>query len=183
MTFNCTADGIPRPDLRWFRDGILVSMANTNTRITTGEYLAFRGDIPDQNGIISSLTISPTNQDVHEGRYVCEATNSAGSKILQSPYILMIERGNEELLCNMSPDAYIGKCDLLITVPFFHFTVLVDYCESSPCQNGGMCENTEDSFDCLCVAVDGIQYSGVTCEESQFFNSECWYHGQNKTTL
>ena len=54
------------------------------------------------------------------------------------------------------------------TVPFFHFTVFVDFCESSPCQNEGMCENSANGFNCLCVAVGGIQYSGVTCEESQF---------------
>ena len=106
VTFNCTADGIPRPDLHWFRNDILVNMENT--RISTKEHTAFRGDIPGLNGITSSLTISPTIQRVHQGRYVCQAVNSAGSKILQSPYVLTIDQGNKELRTT-SPDANIAN--------------------------------------------------------------------------
>ena len=34
-------------------------------------------------------------------------------------------------------------------------------CDSSPCQNGGSCENNEDSFICTCA--EG--FKGDTCEE------------------
>jgi len=35
-----------------------------------------------------------------------------------------------------------------------------NYCGSNPCQNGGACENVEDSYKCVC----GIEYEGDNCE-------------------
>ena len=104
VTFNCTADGIPPPTINWFRNAIPVSM--TNTQITTMEHEAFRDDIPGQNGVTSILTISPTNRVANEGRYICEASNSADSKILEFPYLLTINEGNNGLHIK-SPDGYI----------------------------------------------------------------------------
>ncbi|XP_030844074.1 neurogenic locus notch homolog protein 1-like [Strongylocentrotus purpuratus] len=40
------------------------------------------------------------------------------------------------------------------------FVCRIPDCLSNPCQNGGSCEETKDSFKCLCPSV----FTGVTCE-------------------
>ncbi|XP_030855777.1 deleted in malignant brain tumors 1 protein-like [Strongylocentrotus purpuratus] len=54
--------------------------------------------------------------------------------------------------------------DSIITPPrgYFHitYTADIDECESDLCQNGGMCRNLENSFECVCV----IGFIGVYCE-------------------
>ena len=37
---------------------------------------------------------------------------------------------------------------------------LVNPCDSSPCKNGGTCENDEDTFACNCTE----KFEGSTCE-------------------
>ena len=45
---------------------------------------------------------------------------------------------------------------------------LVNPCDSSPCKNGGTCENDEDTFTCNCTE----KFEGLTCEEKGLrFNS------------
>ena len=38
---------------------------------------------------------------------------------------------------------------------------LVDHCDSSPCKNGGICKNVENSFECTCKQG----YTGVICDK------------------
>ena len=48
------------------------------------------------------------------------------------------------------------------------FRLLVNPCDSSPCKNGGTCENDADSFSCNCTE----KFEGSTCEEKGLqFNS------------
>ena len=43
--------------------------------------------------------------------------------------------------------------------------ILVYPCDSSPCKNGGSCENAENTFNCTCTE----RYEGDTCENRGLF--------------
>jgi hypothetical protein len=48
-------------------------------------------------------------------------------------------------------------------------------CDSSPCENGGICANTENSFKCTCTE----KFEGVSCETRGLFTAwhfDCYYY-------
>jgi hypothetical protein len=47
----------------------------------------------------------------------------------------------------------------------FCILVLVDPCDSSPCENNGTCVNTENTFKCTCTE----KYEGATCGNKGLF--------------
>jgi hypothetical protein len=47
----------------------------------------------------------------------------------------------------------------------FCILVLVDPCDSSPCENNGTCLNTENTFKCTCTE----KYEGATCGNKGLF--------------
>ncbi|OWF52925.1 vascular endothelial growth factor receptor 1-like isoform X2 [Mizuhopecten yessoensis] len=61
---ECDVSGVPRPTIKWFKDGALIDLSN-NT---------FGFVISNDN---KSLTIKKTSK-VHEGEYLCEAENRGG---------------------------------------------------------------------------------------------------------
>ncbi len=39
----------------------------------------------------------------------------------------------------------------------------INYCDSNPCQNGAMCINKMDGFECVCLA----EYDGFLCQHDR----------------
>ena len=44
-----------------------------------------------------------------------------------------------------------------------------NYCESSPCKNGGTCFSTETGYICSCASDDKIIYGGQNCTIRMFY--------------
>ncbi|EUB62928.1 Hemicentin-1 [Echinococcus granulosus] len=99
IQFRCTADGHPKPEIKWTFRGNMI------------------GSNPSHNGI-GSLIIGPLRES-HSGQYACIATNDAGKKehtfqftVKTRPKVHMYQsdeaiRTNEmaRLYCNVSGDA------------------------------------------------------------------------------
>uniref|UniRef100_A0A8V1A9E9 non-specific serine/threonine protein kinase n=1 Tax=Gallus gallus TaxID=9031 RepID=A0A8V1A9E9_CHICK len=64
--FTCTVEGAPRPQIRWYKDGILLK--DTNKYQTFSE---------PRSGIIVLVVKNPSNEDM--GHYECELVNRLGS--------------------------------------------------------------------------------------------------------
>ena len=73
VSFPCVVQGSPRPEIKWWKDGVQVLTNEKKARIT----------ISDKNGRVktsSILRISPT-QPEDAGRYECRAENVFGSAV------------------------------------------------------------------------------------------------------
>ena len=71
--FSCTADGVPRPDITWWRvsNGTEMEvMENSNIRIST---------IALNDCLITSVLTFTETQPILSGVYICMATNSLES--------------------------------------------------------------------------------------------------------
>ncbi|NXG55069.1 OBSCN protein, partial [Hemiprocne comata] len=64
--FTCTIEGAPRPQIRWYKDGVLLK--DTNKYQTFSE---------PRSGIIVLVVKNPSNEDM--GHYECELVNRLGS--------------------------------------------------------------------------------------------------------
>ncbi|KFP54461.1 Obscurin, partial [Cathartes aura] len=64
--FTCTIEGAPRPQIRWYKDGVLLK--------DTGKYQTFS---EPRSGIIVLVVKNPSNEDM--GHYDCELVNRLGS--------------------------------------------------------------------------------------------------------
>ena len=71
LSIECTARGVPIPNIVWFKDESLVSDVNdTNLNITYSN--------PQSSQVTSTLTICAVSLGYY-GTYTCLATNNAGS--------------------------------------------------------------------------------------------------------
>lgn len=93
VSFNCTADGVPAPDIVWRKDGKYI-IPQANRRKTSSSNLTdgFRiNEIPQamqrtSELIITDLTVSDT------GSYSCRADNGVDKgAVLTIPYHLTVE--------------------------------------------------------------------------------------------
>ena len=93
---SCSADGIPRPTIVWYRGSLLSAGEQKSVY-----HEPFREDITGQNGITSTLNISNTDPDDDAGMYTCQANNDAGTVILDPEFMLVvIESGfNSQCSC------------------------------------------------------------------------------------
>ncbi|NXK09697.1 OBSCN protein, partial [Herpetotheres cachinnans] len=64
--FTCTIEGAPRPQIRWYKDGVLLK--------DTSKYQTFS---EPRSGIIVLVVKNPSNEDM--GHYECELVNRLGS--------------------------------------------------------------------------------------------------------
>ncbi|NXG40945.1 OBSCN protein, partial [Psilopogon haemacephalus] len=64
--FTCTVEGAPRPQIRWYKDGVLLK--------DTSKYQTFS---EPRSGIIVLVVKNPSNEDM--GHYECELMNRLGS--------------------------------------------------------------------------------------------------------
>ena len=90
--FNCSAYGIPAPDILWQRNGQLVIDTANKFKIEKARYNATdsQGLIPELEGTFSLLIVSSlTTMD--SGNYSCRADNNAGPGIVMKiPYVLIV---------------------------------------------------------------------------------------------
>ena len=121
VSFNCTADGVPTPSIKWLKGGTVVSTSVgkqyklAEKRIPTG----LRDNINES--ISSVLTIfGMTESDT--GLYVCAANNGRGRAVVGTPFNLTV---------------------LPLLPP--------NYCANNPCLNGGLCESGPTTFVCKCT--------------------------------
>eukprot|EP00062_Callorhinchus_milii_P015212 gi/632965391/ref/XP_007898867.1/ PREDICTED: protocadherin Fat 4-like [Callorhinchus milii] len=100
---------------------------------------------------ISAINYDPCTTDVCYHRAVCrkQISFSSDTAVLESPSVIFLTHVlMEPFTCSCSL-GYVGQqCELLI-----------DYCESAPCSNGGTCLNYPGGFNCTCTEV----YSGLLC--------------------
>ncbi|NXH89416.1 OBSCN protein, partial [Edolisoma coerulescens] len=66
VQFTCTVEGAPRPQIRWYKDGVLLK--------DTGKYQTFS---EPRSGIVVLVVKNPSNEDM--GHYECELMNRLGS--------------------------------------------------------------------------------------------------------
>ena len=91
VTFNCTADGLPRPKIVWRKDGQLIIVGRKRIISTSQEIEGFR-NIPDIQQTTSTLTITDLVRGVDNGSYSCRADNEANiGAILNASYTLVID--------------------------------------------------------------------------------------------
>ncbi|XP_019852845.1 PREDICTED: uncharacterized protein LOC100634318 [Amphimedon queenslandica] len=123
VSFNCTADGVPVPDLVWRKDGkYIIPEANRRNTSSSEPTDGFRiNDIPQVKQrtselIITDLTVSDT------GKYSCRADNGVErGVVLHIPYHLTVEGFNE-----------------------------TNFCLDFPCKNDGTCQSLASTYICNC---------------------------------
>ena len=94
VSFNCTADGIPRPTIVWRKDGQLIISSTIRNIHSSGGSIGFRSqDIPGVLQITSTLTITGLARS-DSGNYSCRADNEANiGAVLSTPFTLeVVER-------------------------------------------------------------------------------------------
>lgn len=98
VTFNCTADGLPRPKIVWRKDGQLIIEGRKRKISTSQEIEGFR-NISDIQQITSTLKITNLIRGVDNGSYSCRADNEANiGDILDTSYTLVIDLLDEGML-------------------------------------------------------------------------------------
>ena len=94
VTFNCTADGIPRPQISWRRQGQFLNIEQLQrySVLITSKSVGFRSSkLPGVQQIESKLTISNLRES-DQGIYSCIAQSGTTSPaVLSDPFTLTVE--------------------------------------------------------------------------------------------
>ena len=147
ITINCTADGIPQPNIVWRRNGQLIESTSRLKIDVSGGSSGFRS-IPDVVSTTSILTITNV-KGIDNGSYSCRADNEANvGAVLVTPFILeVIER------------KYMSYSECYNA---FNLAPPTNFCVNSPCQNNGKCTNVDEGYICTCSGM----FTGTNCNES-----------------
>ena len=101
VSFNCTADGIPRPQISWRRNGQLLNIGHLQAkyRVTTAYSVGFRSSVlPGVQQVESVLTIN-TIREQDEGTFTCIAqSEGSSSAMLNTDYKLFVEKRKSKFL-------------------------------------------------------------------------------------
>jgi len=91
ITFTCTVDAAPLPDIVWLRNGqFLQTNLNDRFQLVVETVASTRSDIDDARR--STLTISNlTSSD--SGSYLCRASNGFSRPAVLQPYYLLVNQG------------------------------------------------------------------------------------------
>ena len=151
VIFNCTADGVPQPDIIWRKNGQLL-LKTSRVKLNSSEQSnGFRSHFI--LGVLqrtSVLTITDLNGK-DNGSYSCRAsTDKEGDNgvILMTPFTLqVIERKPFSVVRCLTKYIVLGPP--------------INYCLSFPCGGRGMCRSLSSGYICDCF--NG--YSGINCEQ------------------
>ena len=89
VTINCTADGIPQPNIVWRRNGQLIESTSRLIIHMSGGSSGFRS-IPDVISTTSTLTITNL-KGIDNGSYSCRADNEANvGAVLVTPFTIEV---------------------------------------------------------------------------------------------
>jgi hypothetical protein len=134
VTFNCTADGVPQPTLTWFNNEALITRGGTPRWLITDSLLTGSRVRDDLESVHSVMSqLTLRDVDAYDNGYVISCQANDG-------------------LGNTVSVSYTLQVD-----------GINNHCSSNPCQNGGTCHVTRDSFQCLCAN----SFIGPTCEENE----------------
>ena len=92
VIFNCSAYGIPAPNIVWQKNGQLVINTPNKFTVENTRYNASDSQelIPELEGTFSLLRVSSlTTMDL--GNYSCRADNDVGpGVVMKTPYVLIV---------------------------------------------------------------------------------------------
>ena len=92
VIFNCSAYGIPPPNIVWKINGKLVIDTANKFKLNTTRYNASDSQelIPELEGTLSLLTVSNL-KTTDSGNYSCRADNNVGPGVgMKTPYMLIV---------------------------------------------------------------------------------------------
>ena len=132
VSFMCSADGVPTPSISWFKDNTFVSTESVK-KFNLNESTIDTGLRENINKTVTSMLSIVGIAESDAGLYTCSASNNRGSNA--------------------------------VVTPPFNLTVTAapppDFCNPSPCQNGGACVSGPLTYICKCTG----NFKGTNCDE------------------
>ena len=91
VTFECTATGIPAPNITWSRDG--VELSDNRVTVSNSTPTSYNRSAGEVVQIVTRTLSLASTVDGDSGNYTCNATNNAGTDsetfelVVQSEFI------------------------------------------------------------------------------------------------
>ncbi|XP_019864466.1 PREDICTED: uncharacterized protein LOC109593811 [Amphimedon queenslandica] len=106
VTYACIADGVPRPEITWTKDG--VSLENSKRIFIMSEE---RPCCEERLELMSTLTINELNSEIDNGTYSCRANNAVQQEaVLMIPFSLNVLPPTQIDRCTNNPCGQFGSC-------------------------------------------------------------------------
>ena len=87
VTFNCTADGVPQPDIVWRKNGQLLLNTSRVTIVSSQESNGFYTNYISTTSVIIIKDLRGNDN----GSYSCRADNTVKTgSVLMTPYVLQV---------------------------------------------------------------------------------------------
>jgi len=105
LTLNCKADGLPEPDIKWYKDGVLVPTAPASPK-------SHRVILP--TGSLFFLRVIHSKKEQDGGTYWCEATNVVGTSRSRNATLTVAgSRCNQQQLPSVNEEPVLASSDNL----------------------------------------------------------------------